>query len=55
MKKSPDYVDQASYLALVARYLERITDHAVNLAELVFTARPANAVPLKASRDPTNP
>lgn len=35
MKKDPAAVVQASYLLFVAHYLERIADHAVNIAERV--------------------
>ncbi|GAW92373.1 phosphate signaling complex protein PhoU [Calderihabitans maritimus] len=36
MKTREEHVDQAMYLSLVARYLERVGDHSVNLAEMVF-------------------
>lgn len=36
MQKDPDVVVEASYLLFVAHYLERMADHAVNIAERVY-------------------
>jgi phosphate transport system protein len=36
MKLDAKYVEQANYLILVARFLERIADHAVNVAEMTI-------------------
>ena len=38
MEDNPKTIRQASHLALVARYLERIADHAVNVAEMTVFA-----------------
>lgn len=34
--ENPSYVDQTTSLAFVARYIERIADHATNIAEMVI-------------------
>jgi phosphate transport system protein len=36
MRRDPALVKQATYLLLVARYLERVADHATNVAERVY-------------------
>ncbi len=36
MRKDPEVVVEASYLLFVAHYLERMADHAVNIAERVY-------------------
>ncbi|MBS4026049.1 MAG: phosphate signaling complex protein PhoU [Clostridia bacterium] len=36
MKQDSKYVEQANYLILVARFLERVADHAVNVAEMTI-------------------
>lgn len=36
MKRDPDTIGQATYLMFVARYLERIADHATNIGEAVI-------------------
>lgn len=58
MKRDPALVEEASHLALVARYLERIADHAVNIAEMSIYAvsgvrRPFRRPPRPGPADPS--
>lgn len=52
MRAEPKLVVQASYLLFVAHYLERIADHAVNIAERVFYVETGNLIQLATSHQP---
>ena len=50
MHSDPDYVDRGVHLNAVAKFLERIGDHATNLAEMVIFLVDGDDVRHKASR-----
>jgi phosphate transport system protein len=47
IQQSPRYIEQAGAIILAARYLERISDHAVNIAELTIFCRTGVRHPFK--------
>ncbi len=53
MRQQATIVEQASYLSLVARYLERIADHAVNIAEMTVFVENGNRRPFRRSPLPS--
>lgn len=47
MQENPEFVFEGSYLLFVSYYLERIADHAVNIAERVYYVEIGDLMPLE--------
>jgi phosphate transport system protein len=48
IREQPEYADQAIYLMMVAKYLEKIGDHAENIAEWVIFCKTGERIPKEA-------
>ena len=50
MMENPHNISQSAHLLFVAKNLERIGDHATNVAEMVYLPRPASIWPSRTKK-----